>query len=150
MDRIAHTTGLLCMTVFVMGILYEFCSFEKTAKAVKYIICLCILVSVFKTVSNVNLNIHLPYTYLYDNKTYTEYFIGDVITQTQKELETLISERLKEQNISYNQLSLHILEENGVLKVDEITVRCNPDSKQVVYDCIKDIISQDTIVNILE
>ena len=54
--------------------------------------------------------------------------------------------RPNEKNISYNQISVHILEQNGVVSVDEISVEGTDADENDILDLITDMTDSETRV----
>jgi len=147
MEKIASTTGILCIAVFIMGIFYQLGGFEKTSGIIKFIMALCVLATMLKNVKGFETDI--DYSQIYNNSfenIYTEEFSNEILSETEQELEQIIKKRLDEKNISYNQISVHILEQNGVVSVDEISVEgTDADEKDILY-LITDMTGPETIV----
>ena len=80
----------------------------------------------------------------------SDYLKEKIINETEKEIKELIKNRLDEKNISYNGISLHILEQNGNLIVKEINIDCTENNKKDIYNCIEDIISKESEIKIGE
>lgn len=147
MEKIASTTGILCIAVFIMGIFYQLGGFEKTSGIVKFIMSLCVLATMLKNVKGFEPDI--DYSQIYDNSfenTYTEELNNEVLSKTEYELEQIIKKRLDEKNISYNQISVHILEQNGVVSVDEISVEGTDADENDILDLIADMTDSETRV----
>ena len=151
MESAALKIGSICMLIFLVGILYEFGGFEKSKKAIKFVIALYITVAMIKSVQNVQLKINLPEDL--DTSVDSEYvydFKREVIARTQDNMEILIKKRLDEKKLSYNQVSVHILEQNGNLTASEIIIKSEGSSKDLIYECISDIADDETKIYIGE
>lgn len=151
MESAALKIGSVCMLIFLVGILYEFGGFEKSKKAIKFVIALYITVAMIKSVQNVQLKINLPEDL--DTSVDSEYvydFKREVIARTQDNIEILIKKRLDEKKLSYNQVSVHILEQNGNLTASEIIIESESSSKDLIYECISDIADDETKIYIGE
>lgn len=151
MESAALKIGSVCMLIFLVGILYEFGGFEKSKKAIKFVIALYITVAMIKSVQNVQLKINLPEDL--DTSVDSEYvydFKREVIARTQDNIEILIKKRLDEKKLSYNQVSVHILEQNGNLTASEIIIKSEGSSKDLIYECISDIADDETKIYIGE
>lgn len=151
MESAALKIGSVCMLIFLVGILYEFGGFEKSKKAIKFVIALYITVAMIKSVQNVQLKIKLPEDL--DTSVDSEYvydFKREVIARTQDNIEILIKKRLDEKKLSYNQVSVHILEQNGNLTASEIIIKSEGSSKDLIYECISDIADDETKIYIGE
>ncbi|MBQ6929214.1 MAG: hypothetical protein IJN27_02790 [Oscillospiraceae bacterium] len=91
----------------------------------------------------------IDYSQIYDNSfenIYTEELNNEVLSKTEYELEQIIKKRLDEKNISYNQISVHILEQNGVVSVDEISVEGTDADENDILDLIADMTDSETRV----
>lgn len=151
MESAALKIGSICMLIFLVGILYEFGGFEKSKKAIKFVIALYITVAMIKSVQNVQLKINLPEDL--DTSVDSEYvydFKREVIARTQDNIEILIKKRLDEKKLSYNQVSVHILEQNGNLTASEIIIKSEGSGKDLIYECISDIADDETKIYIGE
>lgn len=147
MSDIAKIAGVLCMAVMAMGVLYDLGSFKVTDKTIKFVISVYILVTVFNALKGAKLEIStnelLQNISVEDNSGMLK---NEVVKQTEKELEEVIKNRLDEKKISYNDVSLHILEQNGSLIVSEIKIVCSDDMSQAAKECINDFITEETKV----
>lgn len=149
MQQVAAVVGTLCMATFVMGLLYEVGSFDKTAKTIKYVIAIYITVTVIKGFDIDEIKTEIPEILQNTSEyTYNENFEKEVLRNTELGVETTIKNRLDEKNISYNQVSVHILEQNGNLTAGEITVKCEDIYRDAVLECISDISDENTKINI--
>ena len=145
MTGIAKTVGVLCVSVMAMGILYDLGNFKATDKTLKFVISIYIIATVFNSFRTAKLEFD---TDISGGKEFAgenpEILKEKIVLQTEKELTELIKKRMEEKNISYNSISLHILEQNGSIQVDRINIDCPSDMQTAVMDCIRDIISEDT------
>ena len=151
MESAALKIGSICMLIFLVGILYEFGGFEKSKKAIKFVIALYITVAMIKSVQNVQLKINLPEDL--DTSVDSEYvydFKREVIARTQDNIEKKKKKRLDEKKLSYNQVSVHILEQNGNLTASEIIIKSEGSGKDLIYECISDIADDETKIYIGE
>ena len=73
-----------------------------------------------------------------------EFFSNFLRSFSIEKLEKIIKIRLDEKNISYNEISVHILEQNGNLIVKEINIDCTGNSKRDIYTCVEDIITKES------
>lgn len=147
MEKIADVTGVLCISVFVMGIFYQLGGFEKTSKVIRFIVALYIISTVFTSFEYFKY-VPLEYDIIVDKDIY-DYdvdFYNSVIYKTKINLEEIIKNRLDEKNISYENVSVHILEQNGAVIADEIEIDCKASDTEAVYSCIDDMLTKDTKV----
>ena len=147
MEKIADVTGVLCISVFVMGIFYQLGGFEKTSKVIRFIVALYIISTVFTSFEYFKY-VPLEYDIIVDKDIY-DYdvdFYNSVIYKTKINLEEIIKNRLDEKNISYENVSVHILEQNGAVIADEIEIDCKAGDTEAVYSCIDDMLTEDTKV----
>ena len=147
MEKIADVTGVLCISVFVMGIFYQLGGFEKTSKVIRFIVALYIISTVFTSFEYFKY-VPLEYDIIVDKDIY-DYdvdFYNSVIYKTKINLEEIIKNRLDEKNISYENVSVHILEQNGAVIADEIEIDCKAGDTEAVYSCIDDMLTKDTKV----
>lgn len=147
MEKIADVTGVLCISVFVMGIFYQLGGFEKTSKVIRFIVALYIISTVFTSFEYFKY-VPLEYDIIVDKDIY-DYdvdFYNSVIYKTKINLEEIIKNRLDEKNISYENVSVHILEQNGAVIADEIEIDCKASDTEAVYSCIDDMLTEDTKV----
>ena len=147
MEKIADVTGVLCISVFVMGIFYQLGGFEKTSKVIRFIVALYIISTVFTSFEYFK---YVPLEYdIFVDKDIYDYdvdFYNSVIYKTKINLEEIIKNRLDEKNISYENVSVHILEQNGAVIADEIEIDCKAGDTEAVYSCIDDMLTEDTKV----
>ena len=147
MEKIADVTGVLCISVFVMGIFYQLGGFEKTSKVIRFIVALYIISTVFTSFEYFKY-VPLEYDIIVDKDIY-DYdvdFYNSVIYKTKINLEEIIKNRLDEKNISYENVSVHILEQNGAVIADKIEIDCKASDTEAVYSCIDDMLTEDTKV----
>lgn len=147
MEKIADVTGVLCISVFVMGIFYQLGGFEKTSKVIRFIVALYIISTVFTSFEYFKY-VPLEYDIIVDKDIY-DYDVdlyNSVIYKTKTNLEEIIKNRLDEKNISYENVSVHILEQNGAVIADEIEIDCKAGDTEAVYSCIDDMLTEDTKV----
>ena len=147
MEKIADVIGVLCISVFVMGIFYQLGGFEKTSKVIRFIVALYIISTVFTSFEYFKY-VPLEYDIIVDKDIY-DYdvdFYNSVIYKTKINLEEIIKNRLDEKNISYENVSVHILEQNGAVIADEIEIDCKAGDTEAVYSCIDDMLTEDTKV----
>ena len=147
MEKIADVIGVLCISVFVMGIFYQLGGFEKTSKVIRFIVALYIISTVFTSFEYFKY-VPLEYDIIVDKDIY-DYdvdFYNRVIYKTKINLEEIIKNRLDEKNISYENVSVHILEQNGAVIADEIEIDCKASDTEAVYSCIDDMLTEDTKV----
>ena len=149
MEKIAHLTGVLCISVFVMGVFYQIGGFDKTARIIRFVTALCIISMVFKGIKEVDF-MSFPHSIYREEYDFEDSFYDGLIFETQLQLEELIKKRLAEKNISYNFVQVHILEQNGNLTAEEIIVICDKNCTDAVYNCISDMVTENTIITIGE
>ena len=151
MEHLTKTIGCICILVMVTGILADSGSFPVMEKVIRFVTALYIIVAFLKSFEGTKYNIDIQ-TIKSDfiQQDNYEYLTDKIINKTVSELELLVKKRLEEKNISYNLLSLHILEQNGSLIIDEINIQCDNEDITLVYDCIKDLISEETQIIIGE
>ncbi|MBE6894091.1 MAG: hypothetical protein E7483_00575 [Ruminococcaceae bacterium] len=151
MEKIANITGVICISVFVMGLLYELGAFEKTSKAIKFVFAIYITATLFNSLGDMDINIQN--TDFYNQQYQQDFniaFQDELIRQTQEELECMIKKRLEEKNIAYNLVTVHILEQNGNLTADEIVIKCKNIYAEKAFECISDITDENTKIIIGE
>ena len=147
MEQITRIAGVICISVMIMGILYEMGAFPATEKAIRFVIAIYIMLTVFTTVSDTKLQLDYGrYRRETDTQHSTQQLTQQLAQQTGTELEKIIENRLKQKNISYNSISVHILEQNGVLYADSINVQCPQRYTAQVLECISDIATEKTRV----
>lgn len=150
MERIINTTGVVCVMIFCLGIFYEFGKFEKTAKIIKYIIAVVIVAEIFKSITHREMELNFNKIKSIEYNDYSEYLYNEIITQTQNEIENIIKERLQTQNISYRDISVNIIEQDSNITVEEIKIYGIKQNENKVYDCIADIVSENTKISMGE
>ena len=151
MQQIISVIGSVCILIMVTGILADLGSFPVMEKVIRFIIVIFLIVCIFKSFETTQINIetdNFETKFVYEQN--LDYLKEKIISETEKETQELIKNRLEQKNISYNWLSLHILEQNGNLIVKEIVIDCSESEKNEVYDCIKDVISNETEIKIGE
>lgn len=145
MDNLAKTIGILCVSVMAMGILYNLGSFAVTDKVIKFVISVYIIVAVFGSLKDVDFKVKTDgiVADIYQQDM-SDMLKSEIILQTEKDLTEIVKKRLEEKNISYNDISLHILEQNGSLEIKKIMIDCPETSKQAVLGCLQDLVTEDT------
>lgn len=144
MEQIAKTVGILCVSVIAADIFCNTGYFPATEKVVKFVVAIYIILTGFKTVTGnyIKPEFKLPeYPHTYD---YQSEFKDAVIAETEKITEDMIIKKLSEKNISYNHISVHILEQNDILLTDTIVVGCEDRYISAVKECIEEFITEDT------
>ncbi len=145
MEQIAKITGVVCISVFSMGILYNLGHFPSMEKVVKFVIAIYIILTCFNAAANADIKFNLSSETINTlTEEYTADFTNIVIAETAKNAEEIIKQRLGEKNISYNHVSVHILEQNGFLAPDKIVINCDDRYITAAEECIKDFITADT------
>jgi len=151
MEQIAKITGVVCISVLSMGILYNLGHFPSMEKVIKFVIAIYIVLTCFKVAANADIKFDLSLEAINSlPEEYTMDFTNVVIAETAKNAEEIIKQRLDEKNISYNHVSVHILEQNGLLTTDKIIINCDDIYIAVAEECIKDFITVDTEIIIGE
>ena len=147
MEHISTVTGVVCVSVFAVSVLYSFGCFSATEKVVKFVISLYLLTVFIKSITDTRFEFKTNFNGLTAySGSYTIDFTDIVLEETETNLEQTIKQRLDEKNISYKQISVHILEENEYLTADKIIVQCSEKDVGAVRECIKDMISDNTQV----
>ena len=151
MERISDIIGVLCISVLVVTILYSISSFPSTEKVIRFVILIYIVVNAVSmfTDNKIDFGIDFKADKSVDYKI-TKEFTDYLILQTEYQLEENVKKRLRENNISYNDVHLHILEQNGILTVDTMVIKCNKSDTEKVRIAVEDIITEDTTVIIGE
>ena len=145
MEQIAKSVGMLCVLVFILGILFQLGCFEKTAKVIKFVIAVYIVVAIVKSVDGAKMDTNFIYDKnVAEHYDYQENFETAVLQQLRQNIEETVKGRLNEKNISYNDVSVHILEQNGNLEIEQIEVECKTEDKSAVYNCLQDLLSENT------
>ena len=148
MEQLSETVGILCILIMVMGLLADIGSFPATEKIIRFITAIYIIVAFFKAfqTSDKEISINMPtQSNTYSN---SEYLKSEIISKTESELQYIIESRLEEKNISYNSVTVHILEQNSNLVAEEICIVC--DDEGAALECIEDIATKDTKIIIGE
>lgn len=147
MEKIAAVIGVLCISVFVMGLLYQLGLFEKTEKVIKFVTAMCLIITILKSVKEFKPD------FVYRNlnnmeiaNVYYKEFNDEIIFKTKQELENIIKKRLDEKNLSYNHISVHILEQNDTVSIDEIVVNGINADKEELYDLFEDMMDNNTTI----
>ena len=144
MEQIAKTVGILCVSVIAADIFCNTGYFPATEKIIKFVVAVYIILTGFKTVNSIDIkpDFKLPeYQYTYE---YQSEFNYAVIAETEKITEGMIIKKLSEKNISYNHVSVHILEQNDILFTDTIVIGCEDRYVSTVKECIEEFITEDT------
>ena len=145
MEEITNLMGSICISIIAIGIISKLGAFDATEKMLRFVAAISILLTLYESFDITSLNIDFKYpesdVYYIEN---TSALKNEIINKTKTDLEQMIKERLDEKNISYNSVSLHILEQNGSITVDKIFIDCSGNVKTAVTDCLKDIISEET------
>ena len=144
MEGLTAAAGVLCVSVFVVGILYEMGCFVATAKIIRFVTAIIITITVLKSFNSIDkIKIKTEnYSDIYSN-TYQQNLNEMIIENTRHELEKIIKRRLEEKNISYKSVEVHILEQNGNVTVDTIYIDCDKKAQTAVRQCIQDILAED-------
>ncbi|MBQ9844814.1 MAG: hypothetical protein IJO54_01860 [Oscillospiraceae bacterium] len=147
MEQLAKMTGVLCISVVAMEIVYNLGHFPSVERSVRFITAVYIVLTALKTFGNTQFTIMPP---VWDDSSavheYTQQFSDTVIEETENKAEEIIRRRLQEKNISYNQVSVHILEQNGLLTAEKIVIECEDSHKAAAEDCIQDFITEETVI----
>ena len=145
MEHITKVVGTLCIAIMSMGIMYEFGCFKATEKVMKFVITVYVMVTFFATVSDTKIQLDFVAEDI-DSHTHIsrQQVTEQIVSNTQKELENIIIQRLEQKNICYNSVSVHILEQNGDLTADRITVHCPQQYIPQVTECLSDLITEET------
>ena len=144
MESLTAAAGVLCVSVFVVGILYEMGCFVATAKIIRFVTAIIITITVLKSFNSIDkIKIKTEnYSDIYSNA-YQQNLKEMIMENTRQELEKIIKSRLEEKNISYKSVKVHILEQNGNVTVDTIYIDCDKKSQTAVKQCIQDILAED-------
>lgn len=151
MEQVTKTIGMVCIIIMATGILNDIGSFPVSEKVIKFVTALCIIAAFFKSVGGTKLEMEFDYNN--DDTLYVqneEYLKSAVLNRTAEELEQLVKKRLGEKNISYNSVSVHILEQNSSVMIEKIQISCDPEFEAEVRLCLEDITSEGTEILIGE
>lgn len=145
MEQLQHITGIMCLLIMIVGIIKEIGSFTSTEKLIKLVAAIYIITAFFKIINNSQLEL----SFNIDNKDAisiynTEQLKADVIKETETRLEDIVKKRLDEKNISYNSLSVHILEQDNNVVIDKIVIDCDEKYITAVRECLYDLTSENT------
>lgn len=147
MEQIARITGVMCLVIMVVSFINNLGGFACTEKVIKFVTAIIVVALFFKTVNNTQIELHFDNynnsNISTDDEVYLKYIL---VEQTAHMLEETVKNRLDEKNISYNTVSVHILEQNNNLIADRIIVDCNKDCENTVKECLQDIISAETVI----
>ncbi|MEG1778962.1 MAG: hypothetical protein RR162_05630 [Oscillospiraceae bacterium] len=149
MEVIARLIGTLCMASFIMSILMNFGKFEATEKVIRFVISIFIIVTIFKPYSIDNVLPSFDFTELTIEKQVVDQEAVNnlVIEKTRENLTELVKMRLRQKNISYIALELHILNQDGNLSIDKITLTgCKETQREKINRCLEDLIDNETKV----
>ena len=145
MEQLARITGIMCLLIITVEIIKEIGSFKSTEKVIKLIIAIYVDAAFFKISENSHIDLQFTLGNDKIGDTYnTEQLKSAVMEETRIRLESLIKSRLDEKNISYDLLSVHILEQNGNVIIDKIVIDCEDVYKSALEECLYDLISEDT------
>ena len=151
MEHLSDIIVTLCKIVIATGMLYSLGCFPATEKVVKFVIAVYI---VYAALNTLNMPAELPVFSISDYKhsdlRNSEDFNVLIVQETQIRIENLIKQRLTEKNISYKSVSVHILEQNNLLTTQSVVIRCSNADIAAVRDCIKDLTTEDTKIDIGE
>jgi len=145
MEQLQHMTGVMCILIMIVGIIKEVGSFSSTEKLIKLVASVYIIVAFFKVINNSQLEL----SFNIDNKENlqiynTEQLKSDVMREAEIRLEQIVKNRLDEKNISYNSLSVHILEQNSNVVIEKIVIDCDSIYLNAVEECLYDLTSGNT------
>ena len=137
--------GVMCILIMIVGIIKEVGTFSSTEKLIKLVAAVYIIVAFFKVINNSQLEL----SFSIDNKENlqiynTEQLKSDVMRETEMILEQIVKNRLDEKNISYNSLSVHILEQNSNVVIEKIVIDCDSIYLNAVEECLYDLTSGNT------
>lgn len=147
MEWISTLIGTLCISSFIMGILINFGKFESTQKVIRFVVSLFIVVTIFKPYSENDFSFDFDFSDIsIENPDISSSIINNmVIEKTKENLIELVKNRLKQKNISYIDLNVHILDQDGNLIIDKITIiGCDETQKEEINSCLSDLISRET------
>ena len=151
MEQLTRITGSLCISVLAMGLLYNMGHFPQTEKTVRFVIVVYIILSCINSFEKDEFD--FGFTQIKDEQ-YSEDYTAElrvvVVEETKYEMEKILKKRLEEKNISYNHISVHILEQNGFLTTEKIVISCDNSEISKAEECIRDFITEDTVLIIGE
>ena len=145
MEQLQHMAGVMCILIMIVGIIKEVGTFSSTEKLIKLVAAVYIIVAFFKVINNSQLEL----SFSIDNKENlqiynTEQLKSDVMREAEIRLEQIVKNRLDEKNISYNSLSVHILEQNSNVVIEKIVIDCDSIYLNAVEECLYDLTSGNT------
>ncbi|MBE6877617.1 MAG: hypothetical protein E7488_00405 [Ruminococcaceae bacterium] len=151
MEQIAKITGVVCISAFSMGVLYNIGHFPSVERGIKFVIAIYIILTCMKSAGNIDMKSEfLPVKPYLATEEYAAELNNTVVEETQRKSEEIIKQRLSEKNISYNRVSVHILEQNGLLTAEKIIVSCDDKDVAAAEECIEDFITTGTEIIIGE
>ncbi|MBQ3588650.1 MAG: hypothetical protein II977_08770 [Oscillospiraceae bacterium] len=142
MDDFYRLIGTLCFSAFISGTFLNFVNVKHTAKVIRFVAVLYMISSLIKrdfafkdidvAVEDLNIKAELRDEYIIENA-------AEVIKQDAENI-------LKEKNISYESIQVHINKEKDKVSIDKIVI-FQPDlgAAQETAEALKEIISADRI-----
>lgn len=142
MDDFYRLIGTLCFSAFISGTVLNFVNVKHTAKVIRFVAVLYMISSLIKrdytfqdmavTVEDLNIKAELR----------DEYIIENAAEVIKKDAENI----LKEKNISYESIQVHINKEKDKASIEKIVI-FQPDrgAAQETAEALKEIISADRI-----
>ena len=151
MEKLTNVTGAICIFIIAMGIIGKIGSFTATEKILRFLISVSILIAISESFQKTSFefDVIIPEFSNYHNSE-TTVLKNEIISKTQQELEHIIKNRLDAKNISYKSVSVHILEQNGLLTAEKIIVSCDDKDVAAAEECIEDFITTGTEIIIGE
>lgn len=149
MENIAKLIGTLCIASFVMGILTSFGQFAATEKVIRFVVSIFIIATLFKpfNAKEFTYKINFSEIKIEQPETIKQDVNALIMEKTKENLTELVKIRLRQKNISYIDLSVHILDQDGNLFIDKIIVTgCDELEREKIYTCLSDLISQETML----
>ena len=145
MEQLQHMTGVMCILIMIVGIIKEVGSFSSTEKLIKLVAAVYIIVAFFKVINNSQQELSFNIDNNENLQIYNaEQLKSDVMREAEIRLEQIVKNRLDEKNISYNSLSVHILEQNSNVVIDKIVIDCDSIYLTAVEECLYDLTSGNT------
>ena len=149
MKNITQWVGVLCISCYVMGLLLNLVQLSHTQKVTRLLVAMFIIITIFRPFSQKDFFSLDGYEYTSQdyNISVALNAVDTIIKQAQKNLEQTIKSQLDQQNLCYENIFVHIYEENGSLNINSVEIQGVLDEeKNAIYKALSNIVAQDKII----
>lgn len=148
MKSITQAIGVLCISGYIMGLLMNMVQITYTQKVVRMVVAMFIIITIFKPVRELAPNSLDAIAYGQNITVETgQNALENIVTSAQTQIESTIKLRLDEKKIGYDNISVHIYEQEAGLTVSKIEVFGAEESLQAdIVNILSDIAQKEVII----